>query len=287
VDFDDDVRLDTSQVQDRRGARGRRGAPIAIGGAGGLVGIVVLVLTLLGGGGGDVPLDLGLGAEPGDNSQLAAACETGSDAEQRDDCRIVGVINSVQQYWGDELGASYREATTVLFSGATSSPCGTASAQTGPFYCPRDEQVYLDLSFFGQLERDFDAQGGPFAEAYVVAHEYGHHVQHLAGVLTGNRGEGAQGGSVRVELQADCYAGVWFANATDTGFLESVTDADIAQGLDAAAAVGDDRIQEAAGADVDPHRFTHGSAEQRQRWFGTGYRTGDPAACDTFAADEV
>jgi uncharacterized protein len=284
--------LDPSQVEDVRGSRvGGRG--VAVGGASGL-GLVILVLYVLLGGS---PSDLGAlsGQVIGDtgvgpaSTVLANECKTGADANAREDCRIVGYVNSIQAYWTDEFarsGSRYEPALTRFFSGQISTGCGFASAASGPFYCPADKYVYIDLGFFDDLRTKFGAQGGPFAQAYVLAHEYGHHVQDLADTLSGGSGgSGATSRSVRTELQADCFAGVWANHAASTGYLVPLTDAQIADALDAAAAVGDDRIQEQVQGGVDPDSWTHGSAAQRQRWFTTGYASGDPNDCDTFSGN--
>ena len=275
------ARLDTSQVSDRRGMGGMG----ALAGGGGAVGIILyLVVTLLGGGGDGSTLALG----NGESTDLSAECRTGEDANQRDDCRIVGVVNSVQDHWSERFDG-YREATTVFFSQGTNTGCGSASSAVGPFYCPADETIYIDLGFYDDLRSRFGASGGPFAEAYVIAHEYGHHVEHLLGVLErahdGDTGPTSNG--VRVELMADCFAGMWAQDATDTGYIEELTEADIRDGLDAAAAVGDDRIQEQAQGRVDPESWTHGSAEQRQRWLMKGYRSDSRSDCDTFATNQL
>ncbi len=283
--------LDPSQVEDVRGRRvGGRG--VAIGGGGGLGLVIIIAFILLGGSPGDLGAlsgqIVGDGGDVGPASTvLAAECKTGADANAREDCRIVGYINSIQAYWSGEFaagGSSYEPARTRFFTDQISTGCGFASAASGPFYCPRDGRVYIDLGFFGDLKSKFGAKGGPLAEAYVLAHEYGHHVQDLAGTLTGGSSQsGATGRSVRTELQADCFAGVWADNAAGTGFLEPITTGQIAEALDAAAAVGDDRIQQQTQGGVDPESWTHGSSSQRQKWFTIGYDSGDPNRCDTFS----
>jgi predicted metalloprotease len=279
------VQLDTSQVSDRRGIRP---GGIVVGG-GGLIGLIFLVVQVLANSQGvDIPaIDLG-GGGSAEKSGLSENCRTGEDANQRDDCRIVGVINSVQKYWSESL-EGYQGAQTVFFSQAVNTACGTASSAVGPFYCPADRKVYIDLGFYDELRTRFGAKGGPFAEAYVIAHEYGHHVENLIGVLarSQSRETGPQSPAVRVELMADCLAGMWASGAVDTGFIEELTEEDIRDGLDAAAAVGDDRIQQAAQGRVDPESFTHGSAEARQRWFTNGYRATSMDNCDTFNAPRL
>lgn len=294
--FDENARLDTSQVNDRRGSGGfRPGGTATV--AGGGIGLLILIVGLF------------LGVDPGqlmnaveqaqqtapqqqqssdasNGSTLAQQCRVGADANSREDCRIVGIVNGIQQYWSQELprdGAQYQPTKTTLFSGGTRTGCGNATSSVGPFYCPADKTVYLDLDFFNELKTRFGAQGGPFAEAYVLAHEYGHHIQDLTGVLDriDPRDTGPQGSAVRSELMADCLAGVWAAHASDTGFISKLTDQDIAQGLDAAAAVGDDRIQKQVQGRVSPESWTHGSAQQRQKWFTTGYKNGKLQSCDT------
>jgi predicted metalloprotease len=286
VSFNPGADLDPGQVRDIRGRRGATG--LAVGG-GGVGLILVLVYVLLGGNPSDLEAlgDLNGQAIGPDNTTLVTECQTGADANERADCRIVGYVNSIQAYWADALpasGTAYTNATTVLFTEGVSTACGAASSAVGPFYCPGDQQVYLDLGFFEALKTQLGATGGDFAEAYVVSHEYGHHVQDLIGVLEqGDGGTGADSSSVRLELMADCLAGVWAQHAAGTGFLVPLTPADVAEALDAAAAVGDDRIQEAAEGAVNPEAWTHGSSEQRQEWFSTGYERGALDSCDTFA----
>lgn len=286
--FNQRSRLDPSQVDDRRG-RGGVGK-IAVGGGG--IGLLIVVVALLF---GVDPSSLPIptespGAVSSENagapSTLAEECRTGADANEREDCRIVGFVNSIQTFWEEEFarqGAEYSPATLVLFSGATDGACGYASAAVGPFYCPLDEQVYIDLTFFDQLRTRFGAEGGAFAQAYVLAHEYGHHVQHITGALnTGaQQDSGPDSQAVQIELQADCLAGVWAYHATETGYLTEISEAEIAQSLDAAAAVGDDRIQQQTQGYVSPESWTHGSSEQRQMALMDGLQSGDMASCAT------
>lgn len=294
--FNEGARLDTSQVL------GGKGGAIAGGGLGSIVLLLVYVFLGGGGGSGGVPFDpsqvlTGSGGETVDVSQ----CQTGADANRSDVCRIVGTVNSAQDYWSEALpaaaGVQYREAKTVIFSGTTQSACGTATAATGPFYCPSDERVYIDAGFFDQLTSTFGADGGNLAQMYVVAHEYGHHVENILGYLEQaqrDRSTGPTSSGVRVELMADCFAGVWAHHAATTQdeqgvtLIEPLTQSDIDSALSAASAVGDDHIQkELGGGTIDSDSWTHGSSEQRQRWFLAGYESGDMNRCDTFSTDRL
>jgi predicted metalloprotease len=300
--FDEGARLDTSQIRDVRGAGGGPGGRVALGGGG--LGVVGLILYFLlsqlgdtGGSGGFAPptgLDGLAGGQTANTSQIAESCRTGADAASRLDCEVVAVVNSIDAYWSDAFarsGQTYRPPFTYFFRDGVNTGCGSATSAVGPFYCPADASVYIDLSFFSELESRFGAEGGPFARAYVLAHEYGHHIQNLLGtnrrVQPGDTGPTS--GSVRLELQADCYAGVWANHATTTPgasgrpLIVEVTEADIEAALDTAGRIGDDYIQSRVGGGrVDESKFSHGSSAQRARWYTTGYETGDPARCDTF-----
>jgi uncharacterized protein len=299
MSFNDGVELDPSQVQDRRGGGLGRGTKIG-GGIGG--GIVALLLVLLGvnpslvedlTGGGQQPPAVGPGTAQGSGG--TQECRTGADADQRLDCRILGTVNSLNSFWPAYLAdynVKYSRPQTVIFSQATDTGCGAATSEVGPFYCPADRTAYFDPGFFQELVDRFGSSGGPLAQEYVVAHEFGHHIQNMLGDLgrAQEDPQGPQSGAVRVELQADCYAGLWARHAStvkdpDTGqpFLEPLTKQDLADALSAASAVGDDRIQEAATGRVSPEAWTHGSSAQRQKWFSQGYNTGDISKCDTFA----
>jgi predicted metalloprotease len=273
----------SSNLEDRRGARPRL-VPLAGGGKVGLGGILILVvLSVL------FREDLTdmLGLLEGDTGTYMDASVQSTPEEELLVDFVSYVLDDAQTTWGSllpQLGISYRDARLVLFRDAVGSACGFAQAAAGPFYCPGDERVYLDLSFFEELQRRFAAPGD-FAQAYVIAHEIGHHVQNVLGIAAEvrraqeQRPDLANDLSVRMELQADCYAGVWGHSSARRDILEP---GDVEEGLAAAAAVGDDRIQRQATGRINPDAFTHGSSAQRVEWFRRGLATGDPRSCDTF-----
>jgi predicted metalloprotease len=291
--LNDNASVDTSQVRDvgaSGGGGGLRGLPIPIGGGGGWIGLVVMLLLAAGGVVGGNAL---FGGDPAPQTPL----ECGKDNPQRFSnvkCRDAAYVNSIQDYWHGALptsfGRSYQEVDTIFFDQAVDTGCGPADSGVGPFYCPQDDLVYIDVSFWNELSTRFGAHG-EFAQAYVLAHEYGHHVQDLVGTEADIRREMQSDPSrqnqlsVELELQADCYAGVWAHHAQDTKdangvpLFSSITRADIDQALEAAAAVGDDTIQKKMGGSVDESKFTHGSSAQRQQSFNRGFSTGDPKAC--------
>jgi len=289
--FNEGMRIDTSTTSSSGGGGGRR---MAIGG--GIGGLVVLVVALF------------LGVDPGNvmsQQQIApqeeapgfdlSQCRTGADANNIVQCRVIATGNSVDGVW-QQLLQGYQRPQVRLFSGQVDTGCGPATSDVGPFYCPVDQTAYFDTDFFQVLKNEFGSSGGPLAQEYVVAHEFGHHVQNLLGDIgrAQQGAQGAQGNSVRTELQADCYAGVWAHYAaitkqqsTGVPYLEPLSDKDIADALSAASSVGDDRIQEQATGRVNPESWTHGSSEQRQKWFTVGYQTGDPNKCDTYNAPDL
>jgi len=289
--FNEGMQIDTSTTSTSSGGRGP-GRGIAIGG--GLGGLVILVVALLlGVDPGSVmqtqQIDAGNAQAPGFDT---SRCKTGRDANEIVQCRVIATGNSLDGVWG-QLVRGYQRPEIHLFQGSVDTGCGPATSAVGPFYCPVDKTAYFDVDFFDELKNNFGASDGKLAQEYVVAHEFGHHLQNMQGTLARAQQdpEGPTGAGVRTELQADCYAGVWAHYAaitkqesTGVPYLEPLSDKDIADALSAAAAVGDDRIQEKVTGRVNPESWTHGSSAQRQKWFTEGYRTGDPNACDTFAA---
>lgn len=276
--------------------RTRRGGAVAGGGIG--LGAIAIILIAQFTGvdlSGVIPRGDSRG---GGETGVIEEC-TAQEANTDRDCRYSFTMQALDDYWAEVLpaeGFEFAQPGAEAFEGATTTACGQATAQTGPFYCPPDSSIYMDLTFFDLLQSRFGASGGPLAQMYVTAHEYGHHIQNLNGVMAqAERGDaGAESDSVRVELQADCYAGMWIGDAAtrvdpDTGvtYLEPITEEQLADALSAAEAVGDDHIQEQSGGEVNPHVWTHGSSEQRQAWFTTGYEQGSMAACDTFAATDL
>jgi uncharacterized protein len=288
--FNEGMQIDTSTASSSGGG----GGGLAIGG--GIGGLLIVVVALF------------LGVDPGRvvNQQMntrdysapgydLSQCKTGADANKYVQCRVIATGNSVDAVW-HQLMRNYTRPHVRLFTGQVSTGCGPATSAVGPFYCPVDQTAYFDTDFFQVLVDQFGSSGGPFAQEYVVAHEYGHHVQQLQGLL-GRSQQGAQGSGgngVRTELQADCYAGIWAHYAstvkqesTGVPYLQPLSDKDIQDALSAAASVGDDRIQKASTGHVSPESWTHGSAAERQKWFTIGYQTGDPNKCDTFGAADL
>ncbi len=269
-------------VIDRRG-QGGMGLGGGMGIGGGIIGLILALIF-----GGDI---LGGGGDPGiatttSSGDVAPVNETATEAERRE--FVTFVLNDVQEVWAQTLpkyGDQYRDAKLVLFREATQSACGVGQAGMGPFYCPLDERAYLDLSFFDELHSRFGANGD-FAQAYVIAHEIGHHVQHILGIdnrvrqMQQSRPGDANEYSVRLELQADCFSGVWANSTSQRRLLEQ---GDVEEALNAAAAIGDDRIQRQTTGSINPESFTHGSSAQRVSWFRRGMESGNPESCDTFA----
>jgi predicted metalloprotease len=289
--FNEGMQIDTSTASSSGGGGGMG---MAVGGGG--LGLLILVVALF------LGVDPSKVMPPQQNTSDVSApgfdlaqCKTGADANKYVQCRVIATGNSVDAVW-HQLMPKYTRPHVRLFSGSVNTGCGGATTAVGPFYCPVDQTAYFDTDFFQELVDKFGSSGGPFAQEYVVAHEYGHHVQQLQGLLGRSQqgAQGAGGNGVRTELQADCYAGIWAHYAstvkqesTGVPYLQPLSDQDIQDALSAAASVGDDRIQKETTGRVNPESWTHGSAAQRQKWFTTGYQSGDPHQCDTFAAQNL
>ena len=326
MEFNKDARVDTSQIEDTRGSgRGGGGGgfgnggsiqlPTGTGGNMGCLGVVAIVVFLaiqfFTSGRGTTTGGSGTGLDPqsnngvstqnlsaGDTGTDIASCNTDPNFLDRDDCRLALIINSVNAFWTQYLPTAtpakvqYRAAVTQLYTQGTQTGCGQATSAVGPFYCPNDEKAYIDMSFFSNELQQLGASNTAFVQAYVVAHEYGHHIQNILGILQQGQQmdqSGPNSGAVRIELMADCLAGVWANHATGTTdssavkIITSITDEDIQSGLDAATKIGDDHIQEKTQGQVNPESFTHGTSQQRYNWFKKGIDTGELAQCDTFS----
>lgn len=304
MSINDNASLDTS----RMGGGGGRGRGPVMAGGGGVVGLIIaLVLIFTGNGdmltGGDDGGQSTQGAAEGDD-RLAEKCRTGADAKKDRECLMVLGENSMHDFWNDQpdlaralddAGQDFRgPKKVVVYQGQTESQCGTASNQIGPFYCPLDESIFIDTDFYDIMEQQLGAEDGTLAELYVLAHEYGHHIQNVYGVLDESQKDpkGPTSGAVRVELMADCFAGMWIAAATDTKdadgepLITDVSRGDVTNAMGAAKAVGDDEIQKKSGGGVDPEGWTHGSAKARQAWLLRGMEADSVSRCDTFAVDD-
>lgn len=302
MSFNEGVRSDSGRIRTTGG--GGRVPGGAVGGTGLLGLVAILALSYFTG----IDLTPLLG-DPTAGGQASVQtpgvdlshCKTGADANAHTECRMVTTADSLDKVWEEQLasqriGVRYEAPDFTVFQQGVATGCGTASSSVGPFYCPRDHGVYLDMSFFAQMERDLGAANAPLAQEYVVAHEWGHHIQNLIGVFDRNNTQetGADGAGVRSELQADCFAGVWmhWASTTidpDSGvpFLKRPTDQQIAEAMQTAQAIGDDHIQEKFQGRSHPESWTHGSSEQRQRWLLHGMNNGDIAACNTWDASRL
>ncbi|MCY1138829.1 neutral zinc metallopeptidase [Actinoplanes sp. Pm04-4] len=296
MELNENADIDTSQVEDRRGSGGGGGGlgGLPIGG-GGLVGIIITIVVAVVGGYFGIN-QIGGGSDTGDNTNITQACEQDNATDQLE-CRNVLYINSIQAYWTKAtpqyFNKQYEPATTVIFSQRVNTACGAADSGVGPFYCPGDNKVYIDLTFYDVLAQQLGAPG-EFAQPYVLAHEYGHHIQDITGQEAKMR-RAQQGASesdqnalsVKLELQADCYAGVWSKAATETTdtkgqkIFKSLTQQDIEEGIQTAGQIGDDVLQKKSGNPVNPAEFTHGTAAQRQQNFQKGYDSGNPESCAT------
>ncbi|MEV8170338.1 neutral zinc metallopeptidase [Microbacterium sp. NPDC077486] len=276
----------------------RRGRTAAIAGGSG-VGVLAL-LALIAGPLLGIDLSGLVGGAPGGGSEPAGGsaienCDTGADANANAECRLAGAQLALDAFWGDNV-EGYRAPQNIVVDGATSTQCGTASNAVGPFYCPPEETVYIDPTFFQLMQEQFGASAGNLAQLYIIGHEWGHHIQNITGTMDQypNNGTGPGSNGVRMELQADCYAGGWLGRMTEQTdadgdpYLEKPTETQIEDALNAAAAVGDDHIQEQAGM-VNPESWTHGSSAQRQRWFAEGYQNGLVACGQVFTlpADQL
>jgi uncharacterized protein len=301
VRFNPKADISGGRVTDVRGGGGggRMGSlPIGSITGGGIgttiVVIIIYVIVQLAGGGGVTG-----GGGPVETTDRYEQCRTGADANENADCARRAVALSLERYWTallpEQAGTQFQPTQIVTFTGGVSTGCGNASSDVGPFYCPTDRTIYLDTTFFQDvLEGQLGGQGGDFVEPYVIGHEFGHHIQNLLGTMGQVRTQsGPESDAVRLELQADCYAGMWTRGATGTTdssgvkIFASIDDADISEALDAAKTVGDDRIQQQGGGGVNPEQWTHGSSEQRARWFNTGLDARDIKDCDTFSASSL
>lgn len=314
VRFNPRARLDRSRVRDAgRGGGGIGGGsgmriplPGGIGGKGGIGGIILIVALVILAQCTGINLGGLLGSDAAyspsrlsdaDDSGRYDHCETGEDANENHDCARVAIENSLTDYWDSELGGKFRAIETLTtFSGGVNTACGAADSSVGPFYCPGDDSIYLDTTFFDQvLEDQLGGPDGGFVEFYVLAHEYGHHISNILGFMGQVRTQetGPTSPGVRLELQADCYAGLWAQHATTTEddagevLLEDLSDEDIQLAIEAAEAVGDDRIQRKTQGQVNEESWTHGSAAQRKHWFLVGFEDGKLDDCDTFSASEA